>query len=265
MRQGRGVNMNSKPRVDIIGSCVSRDVFNSRFNDVYKEHVEIGQTVYQTALPSIVERSMIPDINDTDNSKTIFKKTLDEEFSGNSIDRIIVSRPDFIVMDFFADVHFGVTRKMGRYITRNHMAFQTLDDADVFYDDHESTSPERMRFDNDEYKTISVKSLCGLRDQLRSELPKVEFVVNSARFSSTYMNSDEEIVQFDNRDRIQWKNDNWAALDEVAIDSLNAQQISHGEESLIATPSHPWGLHPVHYIQPYYDSLWRSIRTIIKD
>lgn len=265
MRQGCGVNMNSKPRIDIIGSCVSRDVFNSRFNDVYKEHVEIGETVYQAALPSIVDRSAIPDINDTDNPKTIFKKTLDEEFSGNSIDRIIASRPDFIVMDFFADVHFGVTRKMGRYVTRNHMAFQTLDDADVFYDDHESTSPERIRFDNDEYKTTAVKSLCGLRDQLRSELPKVEFVVNSARFSSTYMNSDEEIVQFDNRDRIQWKNGNWAALDEVAIDSLNAQQISHGEESLIATPSHPWGLHPVHYIQPYYDSLWRSIRTIIKD
>ncbi len=132
MRQERGVNMNSRPRVDIIGSCVSRDVFNSRFNDVYKEHVEIGATVYQAALPSIVERSMIPDINDTGNPKTIFKKTLDEEFSGNSIDRIMASRPDFIVIDFFADIHFGVTRKMGRYITRNHMAFQTLDDAGVF-------------------------------------------------------------------------------------------------------------------------------------
>lgn len=257
--------MNSKPRIDIIGSCVSRDVFNSRFNDVYKEHVEIDETVYQTALPSIVERTAIPDINDTDNPKTIFKKTLDEEFSGNSIDRVIASRPDFIVMDFFADVHFGVTRKMGRYVTRNHMAFQTLDDAGVFYDDRGSNSPERMRFDNDEYKTIAIKSLCSLRDQLRSELPRVEFVVNSARFSSTYTNNDEEIVLFHNHDRIQWKNDNWAALDKIAIDKLDAQQISHDEESLTAAPSHPWGLHPVHYIQPYYDSLWRSIRTIIMD
>jgi len=257
--------MNSKPRINIIGSCVSRDVFNSRFNNAYKAHVEIGETVYQTALPSIVERSMIPDINDTDSTKSIFKKTLDEEFSGNSIDRIIASRPDFIIMDFFADIHFGVTRKMGRYVTRNHMAFQALNDADVFYDDHESSSPERMRFDDDAYRSIAIKSLCNLRDSLRDDLPKVEFVVNSARFSSTYVNNDKETALFDNHDRTQWKNGNWAALDEIAVDKLDAQQISHDEEFLVATPSHPWGLHPVHYIQPYYDSLWRSIYKIIKD
>ncbi len=257
--------MNSKPRIDIIGSCVSRDVFNSRFNDAYKEYVEINETVYQTALPSIVERSVIPDINDTDNPKKIFKKTLNEEFSGNDVDRVIKSRPDFIIMDFFADVHFGVTRKMGRYVTRNHMAFQTLNDSDVFYDDHESSPPERMRFDNDEYKAIAIKSLCDFRDRIRDELPRIEFVVNSARFSPTYMDDNEDTVLFDNHDRIRWKNSNWSALDEIAIDKLDAQQISHNKESLISTPSHPWGLHPVHYVKSYYDNLWRSIRKIIKD
>lgn len=257
--------MINKPKLDIIGSCVSRDVFNSRFNNVYKEHVEIGETVYQTALPSIVEYAKLAAINGTDNPKSIFKKTLDEEFSGTSIDRIIESRPDFIIMDFFADIHFGVTRKMGRYVTRNHMAFQTLNDVGVFYDDRESNFPKRMRFDDDAYKSIAIKSLCSLRDKLRDELPKVEFVVNSARFSPAYTNSDGEIVQFSNYDRIQWKNSNWATLDEIAIDKLDAQQISHSENSLVAAASHPWGLHPVHYVKTYYDDLWRNIYKIIKN
>lgn len=257
--------MANKPKIDIVGSCVSRDVFNSRFNGAYKEHVEIGETVYQTALPSIVEHAKLADIDDTDNPKSIFKKTLDEELSGDSIDRIVESHPDFIIMDFFADIHFGVTRKMGRYVTRNHMAFQTLDDADVFYDDYESSSPERMRFDDDVYRGIAVESLCAFRDKLRGKMPKVEFIVNSARFASTYTSDDGEIVQFDNYDRIQWKNSNWATLDEIAIDKLDAQQIHHDEYSLIAAPSHPWGLHPVHYVQKYYDGLWRSVHKITKD
>lgn len=49
-----------KPRIDIMGSCVSRDVFNSKFNENYKEHVEVGETFYQAALPSFVEGVAIP-------------------------------------------------------------------------------------------------------------------------------------------------------------------------------------------------------------
>ncbi len=257
--------MIDRPKIGIIGSCVSRDVFNSRFNSVYKEHAEIGETVYQIALPSIIERVKLADIDNADNPKSIHKKALDKEFSGTSIDRIIESRPDFIIMDFFADIHFGVTRKVGRYVTRNHMAFQTLADAEVFYSDHESSSPEKMRFDDDAYKSVAAKSLSGLRDELRGALPKVEFVVNSARFSSSYISGDGKTTQFDNYDRLQRKNSNWTTLDEIAIDKLGAQQINHDEDSLIATPHHPWGLHPVHYVRAYYDGLWRNIYKIIKD
>lgn len=66
--------MSSKPKIDIIGSCVSRDVFNSRFTDGYRDLVEVGETVYQTALPSLVEYESISNVDETHGVKEIFTK-----------------------------------------------------------------------------------------------------------------------------------------------------------------------------------------------
>ena len=256
--------MRSKPKIDVIGSCVSRDVFNSRFTDNYKNYVEVSETVYQTALPSLLEHTPISSITTSDQAKHIFTQTLNEEYSGNSLQRVVDSQPDFIIFDFFTDIHMGVTRKMGRYVTRNHMAFKTLDNADEYFDDKAVSAPERMRFGDDRYRQLAVESLRKLNDNLKSDLPKTELLINSARFSTTYIDEGKTIHGFANAKRLEQKNNHWESLDAVAIDELGAQRISHDCDLFIASPRHPWGLHPVHYTQAYYDSLWRKIRKIIE-
>lgn len=218
--------------------------------------------MYQTALTSLVEPAKLEGINNINNLKATFRKTLNEEFSGTNMARLTKSRPDFIIIDFFADIHFGVTRKIGRYITRNHMAFKTLSDADIFYKDSESTPPERMRFNDSTYRNLAIDSLYNFQHRLRDELPEVKFIVNSAHFSLAYTGNSGEIAQFEKTDRMQWKNTNWSALDELATNILDAQQIRHSETSLLGSSRHPRGLHPVHYIQEYYDDLWHNIHKI---
>lgn len=254
--------MSNKPKVSIIGSCVSRDVFNSRFIGDYKDYLDLGETVYQTALPSIVEQEAILNIN-ASNVRSIFEQTLNEEYSGGNIQRVLDSRPDFVILDFFADIHFGITRKMGRYLTRNHMAFQTLESADTFFDDMGVKPPERMRFSDAGYRELAIRSLREFSRRLKGELPKVEFIVNSARFSTKYTDSAGALNQFPTPERLLWKNNNWDVLDEIAIGELSAKHIAHDDALFIASTTHPWGLHPVHYTQAYYDSLWQDIRKTI--
>lgn len=256
--------MISKPKIDIIGSCVSRDVFNSRFTTNYKDRVEIGETVYQTALPSLLSQEPTDSIAELNKAKRVFIQTLNEEYSGNNLQRIIDSNPDFIIFDFFADVHMGITRKLGRYVTRNHMAFQTLTDADQHFDDQGFDAPERMRFEDDEYYQLAIESLKKLCDQLRSTLPKTDIIINSARFSTIYIDRDGTVNDFPNVERLHQKNQAWSLLDEVAANELNAQRISHDGDLFTASSSHPWGLHPVHYTQTYYDDLWAKLRKIIE-
>lgn len=256
--------MRSKPKIDIVGSCVSRDVFNSRFTEGYKDCVEVGETVYQTALPSLLDQESISSVTEIDKAKDIFIQTLNEEYSGNSLQRVVDSRPDFIIFDFFADVHMGVTRKMGRYVTRNHMAFQTLGYADTYFNDQDVSAPERMRFGDDEYREIAIDSLRALNDRLKNDLPKTELIINSARFSTTHVDEDRAVHEFASTERLQRKNKYWDLLDEMAIDKLDAQRISHDGNLFLASSNHPWGLHPVHYTQAYYDNFWQKIRKIIE-
>lgn len=254
--------MSSKPKIDIIGSCVSRDVFNSRFTDGYRDLVEVGETVYQTALPSLVEYESISNVDETHGVKEIFTKTLNEEYSGDNLHRLIGSRPDFIVFDFFADIHMGITRRMGRYVTRNHMAFQTLHAADRYFDDQDASSSQRMRFGDSGYSLFAIEALRAISDRLKSDLPKTELIVNSARFSTMHTDGVDTLHEFNNAKRLEGKNQRWSSLDKIATSELNAHRISHDDSLFVASSTHPWGLHPVHYTQPYYDDLWRKIREI---
>lgn len=171
------------------------------------------------------------------------------------------SNPDFIIMDFFTDIHMGITRKLGRYVTRNHMAFSSAQAAEVYFNDEHSDIPERMRFESDEYLNIAINSLKALRNQLASNLPKTRLIVNSARFSTEYTDG-SSAHSFPLQGRIQHKNTQWNRLDEIAVDTLGAERIVHDNSLFIASQSHPWGLHPVHYTQPYYDHLWQRVREI---
>ena len=156
----------------------------------------------------------------------------------------------------------GVTLKMWRYITRNHMAFRTPQDADRYFDDQHASPPERMRFGDGRYGQFAIESLRIIRDQLRSALPKTELIVNSARFSTVHTDGDETSHEFNNAKRLVEKNQQWSLLDEIATSELNAHHISHDDSLYVTSSTHPWGLHPLHYTQPYYDNLWRRIREI---
>ncbi|MGK2896500.1 MAG: DUF6270 domain-containing protein [Candidatus Saccharimonadales bacterium] len=103
-----------------------------------------------------------------------------------------------------------------------------------------------------------------LKDRLNSDSPKTELIINSARFSTTHIDENNVECEFTNIERLRRKNECWNSLDEVAISKLDARQISHTSDLFVASPNHPWGLHPVHYTQAYYDDLWQKIRKIIE-
>lgn len=258
----------SLPRIAVIGSCVSRDVFNSRFTSDYKDYIEVTDTLYQSALPSIVRDQDI-DRDLPDDVRPNFISVLKRELLGEKLARLAASKPDVLLIDFFADVHFGVTEKNGLYLTRNHMAFQTLDAADDYYDDEGVTPPERMRYekspDGERYRKLAKASIEVFGNILNDESPDTRIVLNSARFSTVYETKDGEIVSFGNEKRLLEKNDNWAELDEMFIGAIGSEHVVHQPADIVCSDQHPWGLHPVHYAQNYYDSLWKKLIKIISD
>lgn len=259
--------MIDKPTIAVVGSCVSRDVFNSRFIEGYKNLVNVGETIYQSALPSLV-RSKNVDYEEPQGIQEQFRSNIEAEYTGANFDRLVTSRPDFVLFDLFSDVHFGVTRKLGGYVTRNHMAFNSLRDADRFYDDASANSLDRMRFEArtsiaHTYEAAAAHALGVVAKTIKQELPDTKVILNSARFATAHTNQDGSVADFSNAERLAEKNKNWDAADKLFLSDIDAQQITHPSKNFVGSFDHPWGLHPVHYTQPYYDELWRQIKEIV--
>lgn len=119
-----------------------------------------------------------------------------------------------------------------------------------------------MRFNQVDYSNFAVKSLREFKESVKDSLPNIEFIVNSARFSTVYVDDTGTQSRFPNAERLLSKNNSWSLLDDIAVNELDAQNIGHSDELFISSPSHPWGLHPVHYTQNYYSNLWKEIRNI---
>lgn len=115
-------------RVAILGSCISRDVFNTQFNSGYKDmwHCDLMQN--QSSLISIMSPELpIPEDQFGDHMSDYQKGQVRSDTSKAFLEQLRQLRPDYLILDFFGDVHFGVLEAApGQYVTNNRwMLHQT--------------------------------------------------------------------------------------------------------------------------------------------
>lgn len=252
--------------VVVLGSCVSRDLFNSRFTPEYRNEFSILDTLYQSSLPSVVRAEDIScPVPRT--LKPNFDGVFRRELLGDKLAAMVVPEPDFLLVDLFTDIHLGVTKVAGLYATRNHMAFASLADADIFFDDDGKTAPDRMRFELDastaDYQEAAKQSIVYLRNFFHKHSPITKIILNSARFSNTFLDSNGDKQYFPKQDRLDSKNEAWSVLDDSFQNLTDCERITYDESYFQGSPHHPWGLHPVHYSKTYYSYMWEKLLDIV--
>lgn len=120
--------MNNKIKIAVIGSCVTRDLFNSKFINNYKDFYECVSTVWQTSMisfmsePSTLDDSLIElDGDVTKLQRNTLLRDLDKSYK----DEIINKQPDYIIFDLYTDVKYGAIRtKKNTYLTNNPNGFR---------------------------------------------------------------------------------------------------------------------------------------------
>jgi hypothetical protein len=233
------------PRVATIGMCVTRDPFSRRFAPNYKQRAKLVSYAYQTSFLSLVRTRQIH-IEDLPNTLLPHHvRYIEQELRGNILEGLFRSKPDIIVIDVAAEVHFGVTTLAGLLTTRNHMAFSSTEAATAFYEDDGWVAPLRLRFDGgDTYTRLLKTSLEVFIEQVEERLPSVQLVLNSARYATTYLDYNSSIQPFANSERLNQKNKLW-------------------NEVLVGSAFNPWGLNPVHYTGAYYEYFWDEMARIV--
>lgn len=241
------IELETNPIVDIVGSCVSRDNFNSRLSPGWKSYFTLGNEHYQSAFLSLmskpveipVEKLATGDLHSTDVTVRDFSKSYLSGLTSGNV-------PDILIIDFFADARFGCMRVEESLVTDNEWK---LHKSSYWV---EKTKHEVINMVDDETKYLEAFGAAAQAfNDLREEyFPKTRIILNSARGVYSYFDKGAR-VQFPQK-FVNDLNDRWAKLDNVFLQYVPAEVVSAATRLTLSDTSHPWGPAPYHYEAEYY-------------
>lgn len=244
--------------VAVVGSCGTRDSFNSRFNPDYKRFFSCDLATNQTSMIALmsppIEVEWQPTHEMSDYDRWNVTSDLTREFLG----RVGEVRPSLLVLDFFADVHFGVMRLAdGRFLTDNRWKTQRTD----WYQQQLAAGAFTrltLQQDLDAYLPLWQDAVTRFAAHLRQHSPETTVVVHRGwntnvvhvpgRAQPVPLLRHKRMIPFDAR----LGNELWAKLDDFCTETFGWEQIDLRADRFATYDDHPWGPFWVHYEPAYY-------------
>lgn len=243
--------------VAVCGSCTSRDNFSSRFNPDYGRWFSVVADVFQTSMISLMSEPLEAPVP-AGSQETYQERITREDVTRAFLPTLAAARPDYLVLDFFADIHFGVTRLAdGRYLTNNRwMLWPT--DYHARLKETEELPATRIFADPDAYLELWTEAMGRFAAFVAEHCPETKVIVHRG------LNTDEVVLDGQRRPvrvrearkavalNVPRANALWARLDDHAIDTFGWTSLDLREEGYTSYAGHPWKPFYVHYTPDYY-------------
>ena len=245
--------------ISIIGSCVSRDLFNSKFIPDWKEFFQVKAYYARTTIPSIVSKPMDYDLEVLEkNFNPVKFETVYSENAKTILQTIKLNQSDFILIDFYADAFYGTYSYMkgyyggwsfGRLIKKNILPY--------------SEEYKLYRYDknSEEYFEIWCNYFDLFMDYIKRNCPNSVIIVNGVKGSNTFTTLDGKFdgIQIENFD-INKVNGLWNKMDEYAKDKYGLFVVSYDKEyTLNRNYIYAGSVELVHFHQEYYDDAFKKL------
>lgn len=259
--------MYTKKSVSVLGSCATRDNFNSKFNDNYKDFYDCILTQNQTSIISLMSEEIRLDEEDFGGLEEYTKWNVRTDLSKEFLLMLKEKAPDYLIIDFFADIHFGCIQLEGnKYITNNRWMLWKTE-----YYKRLKTSGELLTLniqDNtDKYIELWKYSLDKLAKFLKEELPDCNVIIHKARNVRKILTDDcADFIDLSTsgkvkKENVELLNSLWDQLDNYAINAHSWNFIELSES--MTFEDHPWGPFYVHYTMDYYHQFLYQLHGIV--
>ncbi|CAI9385748.1 MULTISPECIES: DUF6270 domain-containing protein [Bacillaceae] len=250
-------------RIAVIGSCVSRDVFNSNIIPDYKELYEVVSTVWQTSIPSLISKKIKITDEDMELSKELSKhrlNTLKRDIKKTHLKELIESKPDFIIIDFFADIRYGYVKlnsSENYYLTNNPNGFRQT----RFYKEKKYGKTYNVH-KNKRFYEFFYNSFDKFYNMVKEELPKTVILINGFVESYGYIGPEKYPLRYDEETLSDIHENNKEYLSIYKHLEENYSDITVIEMSkkiYFGDPDHMFGNAPYHMTREYYNDLYNRI------
>lgn len=232
--------------VAVLGSCVTRDVFNSRFNPHYRELFECVVTGNQMSLVSLVEPPLDVEPDVLGELDAVALRDALGDLNRTFWQDLAATQPEYLLLDFFADVHFGCAELQGgRIVTRNRWTVLRTE----FY---RSAWVRDIPPDSDDYFDHWTTALAATLERVARLSPGTSVILHDTRNVMSYRRADGLAVEFGNADELERMNLRWKRMNAHAKKVHGLPSLKAMRKTTISAEDHPWGPFPVHFELAYH-------------
>jgi len=244
-------------KVAVIGSCVTRDNFNQKFNPNYKDKYICNILQNQSSLISLtsppldISEASFSDIDGWSRTHIVrdFKKSIWDDLKRD--------QPDVIIFDLFTDAHFSCINIDHSLVTLNEWKLTKT----AYFSKVSGNTKIGFSVDEAEFIDRFRLAVMQFKKELSIICPNSKIILNSTRGVYTYLR--EGKVEFFDPSAVSKINKRWAILDKIFTDIFSPVVINaYKENETIGNIDHPWGVGYVHYHEKFYHDFIEKLNTI---
>ncbi|MBE0313571.1 hypothetical protein HA450_00095 [Xanthomonas citri pv. punicae] len=250
-----------KIKIACYGSCITRDNFNSKLNPDYKRIYECVATSEHSSLISMVAPRV-----EYDDAKLDFtlsensprnKEIAIKDFDRSFLNDLVKTQPDYLIMDFFPDVFFGVVFSEDKIMTKNDWYLCNT----TFYNELPNKFILKLDQNSQEYLSVWIPALINFMNFMEKNVPDCQVIINKARFSNRILD-DDSVYLLPSLDKY---NEIWNVLDNYVISKygLKSIELDHSEYYLAKNPTLGWKIFHLHYLDNYYHDFLKSLNKLV--
>ncbi|MCU5688561.1 MULTISPECIES: DUF6270 domain-containing protein [Bacillus cereus group] len=246
-------------KVAVLGSCVTRDNFNSKFNYDYKRYYECVLLQNQTSIISLMGKPVQLPSNKITELNQWDANDVRSDFEKSFLIQLKEKQPDYLIMDLFGDVFFGCIRLADTYVTNNYWKLGTTQ----FFKEIKKPTYLNIMTQPEEYLLLWKNAINDLFETLREELPNCKIILHKARFTDIYYDKNNQLNKMNPSIDVKELNKYWDTLDRYILEKFNVQFIDLNEKKYFSYEQHPWGVFGVHYEMNYYGDFLKSLHKLV--
>lgn len=254
--------------VSIFGSCVTRDNFNSRFNPGYRDFFEVKLSANQTSMIALMSPPIEEPFTPTGSMSDYDRWNIGSDLTREFLTEVVELQPDYLLLDFFGDVHFGVARLPdGRYLTDNRWKIH-LTDFYVRHRDAGELTIIKHADDPDAYFELWTEAMDRFAEYVARTCPQTRVIVHRGYNTGHALVPDQvrpiplhklgEVARID----VRPLNAFWDRLDDYTISTHGWDAIDLRDLEAPSYAEHPWGAFYVHYTPDYYHRFMAELHKI---
>lgn len=242
----------------IFGSCASRTIFNSHFNNNYKKYFHINYSVESSSLISLMSKPIQFKENLIDADDDYINRCVNDDITKNFKDFLKEDKLDYLILDTFFDVSYPVIQlNKNQFITGTNSLKKT-----TFYNELVDYPEIGILNNFEDYCYLYVKYCNKFFKFLEKHCKNLKVILNGSR--SVYKCYDKgKVIENSEFKELSYINYYREYLETYILENYDVEFLTFDNNTLY-DPNWLFGVHHTHYEPKYFKEKTEQLKSIIR-